>query len=148
MVHSFCKYPFIQASHILFKVFNGYTFKWGWYESGGSKLLCSNGLLDRSRWYRLCSTDSKQPGYTAEVVIWSCINRKGWKTLKKNIKSKENSSSEDDTSVICFDSYLESKENEDWIQCSVCKNWFHLDWVNCSPSGRFNCLNCDSDDSD
>ena len=23
------KYPFIQASHNLFKVFNGYTFQWG-----------------------------------------------------------------------------------------------------------------------
>ena len=26
MVYSFYKYPFIQASYILFKVFNGYTF--------------------------------------------------------------------------------------------------------------------------
>ena len=67
---------------------------------------------------------------------------------KKNIKSKENSSSEDVTCVICFDSYLESKENEDWIQCIVYKNWFHLNCVNCPLSGRFMCLNCDSDDSD
>ena len=101
----------------------------------------------RSRWHRLCSTDSEQPGYTAEVVIWPCINWKGWKTLKKNIKSKENSSS-DVTCVNCFDSYLESKENEDWIQCIVCKNWFHLNCVNSPPTGRFICLNCDSDDSD
>ena len=59
-----------------------------------------------------CKPTAKQP-----------IKRKGRKTLKKNIISKENSSSEEDvTCVICCDSYLESKEDEDWIQCIVCKN--------------------------
>ena len=77
------------------------------------------------------------------------VKRKKRKTLKRKAKSEENSSSEEDARcLICFDFYRESKENEEWIQCIVCKKWFHLTCVNCPPSGSFICKNCYSDDSD
>ena len=47
------------------------------------------------------------------------IKRKGQKSSKKNRKSKEVSSSEEDvTCLICFDSYLESKEMTGF--CDMC----------------------------
>ena len=50
--------------------------------------------------------------------------------------------------LIWFDSCREGKENKDWIQCIVCKNWFHLNRVNCPHSGSFICQTCDSDDTE
>ena len=67
------------------------------------------------------------------------------KKCKRQHKSENDSSSEDDDScpcLICGETY--SRPKEKWIQCQDCKLWAHLD---CTDGGYFfTCPNCNSDD--
>ena len=64
MVQSFYKYPFIQASYIVFNAFDCHDFYRGCHQGGGCKPLCSNGHLDRSR----CPNPNLHPNPNAILV--------------------------------------------------------------------------------
>ena len=64
---------------------------------------------------------------------------------KKKVKTLSESSEEEETlCLFCCGAYLNSKPNEKWIQCTVCRRWAHLECSDSSPF--FICPNCDDND--
>jgi len=64
---------------------------------------------------------------------------------KKAKMSKENnySSDEDETfCLVCMETFSSSKANEQWIECSKCKFWTHVDCARECKSSFYKCDNC------
>ncbi|CAH1995144.1 unnamed protein product [Acanthoscelides obtectus] len=76
------------------------------------------------------------------------IHRKlGRKNKKTNIKKRQlpSDTEEDDCfCLVCTESYSDSLPGEEWIQCSSCRAWAH---INCTSGVNtvYICMNCDSD---
>ncbi|XP_059053650.1 uncharacterized protein LOC131847939 [Achroia grisella] len=68
---------------------------------------------------------------------------KGKKT-KNEAKDKENKSDDEDCfCLVCLETFSNSKRNEQWIQCTQCKMWSHVECVN--DDANYVCHNCESD---
>ncbi|XP_060843181.1 uncharacterized protein LOC132923302 [Rhopalosiphum padi] len=64
---------------------------------------------------------------------------------KKAKMTKENNytSDEDETfCLVCMETFSSSKPNEQWIECSKCKFWTHVDCARECKSPFYRCDNC------
>lgn len=53
---------------------------------------------------------------------------------------------EDDVCIICLSPWSASKKGEEWIQCTQCKNWAHVECAGLAlKSPVYICHNCNSD---
>ena len=56
------------------------------------------------------------------------------------------SEEEDDVCIVCLSHWSASKNGEEWIQCTQCKNWAHVECAGLDQkSPVYICHNCDSD---
>lgn len=48
--------------------------------------------------------------------------------------------------IICCDAYSNSRPREQWIECTMCKNWAHIKCLDKGDEVTYVCPNCESDE--
>uniref|UniRef100_A0A2H1VA32 SFRICE_041261 n=1 Tax=Spodoptera frugiperda TaxID=7108 RepID=A0A2H1VA32_SPOFR len=66
------------------------------------------------------------------------------KRTKKAAEEKENISDDDDCyCLVCLETFVNSRPNEQWVQCLSCKMWSHAECVH--DDANYICHKCESD---